>query len=211
MERPSHINFDTQSRYFSQRLPLIGLAISFQAAAVWLFMHGLAIGSLHLPPGPIMLTPFEEPLKPTVKPPEPNLHPVPIPQPPDPLSGVKTEPSPSGITTALQRPDPGPVTAAPSGVTRAPVGITATHTVPPYPPIARRIGAEGKVTLRLTVDAEGRVSQADIVTSSGRADLDQTAQQWIVAHWTYKPALANGSPAVGQTLTTVIFSLINER
>jgi TonB family protein len=93
---------------------------------------------------------------------------------------------------------------------RPPVGIAATHTVPPYPPIARRIGAEGKVTLRLTVTAEGRVSEAEVVTSSGRGDLDQTAQQWILAHWTYKPASANGVPVASKTLATVVFSLINE-
>jgi TonB family protein len=67
------------------------------------------------------------------------------------------------------------------------------------------------VTLQLTVNAEGRVAQADIVTSSGRDDLDQTAQAWILAHWTYKPALANGVPAAGHTLATVVFSLTNER
>jgi protein TonB len=94
---------------------------------------------------------------------------------------------------------------------RAAIGIASTHTLPPYPPVARRIGAEGKVTLNLTVTAEGRVAQADIVTSSGRDDLDQTAQQWIVAHWAYKPALENGVPAVSHTLATVTFNLINER
>jgi len=209
MERPSHIIFTSQSR--SHRLPLIGLAISFQAAAVWLFVHGLAIGSLHLPPGPITLTPVQDPPKPGVKPPEPKFHPLPIPQPPDPLSGVKIESSGGGgITTGPLPPESGPV-GKPAGITRAPISVTATHTVPPYPPIARRIGAEGKVTLKLTVTAEGRVSQADIVTSSGREDLDQTAQAWIMAHWVYKPAMTDGVPAVSQTLASVTFSLINDR
>jgi len=102
-------------------------------------------------------------------------------------------------------------TMPPSAPDHAPVSIAATHTVPPYPPIARRLGAEGKVTLRLTVSVEGRVSRAEVVTSSGRDDLDQTAQQWIMAHWRYKPALANGVAAASQTLATVTFSLINER
>jgi protein TonB len=102
-------------------------------------------------------------------------------------------------------------TMPPSAPDHAPVSIAATHTVPPYPPIARRLGVEGKVTLRLTVSVEGRVSRAEVVTSSGRDDLDQTAQQWIMAHWRYKPALANGVAAASQTLATVTFSLINER
>ena len=42
MERPSHINFDTQSHYFSRRLPWIGLAFTLQFAMFWLFTHGLA-------------------------------------------------------------------------------------------------------------------------------------------------------------------------
>jgi protein TonB len=97
------------------------------------------------------------------------------------------------------------------GIDRALAGIPGTHTVPPYPPIARRIGAEGKVTLRLTVSAEGKVTATEVISSSGRDDLDQSAQQWIMAHWIYKPALANGAPAVSQTLATVVFSLTNER
>jgi protein TonB len=208
MERPSHIIFDT--RHFSHRLPLVGLALSLQAAAVWLFMHGLAIGTFHLPPGPITLTPLDDPPQPRVKPPEPTFQPLPIPKPADPLSGVTFAPSERGAITVSPAPEPGPTAPNPTGITRSPVSISATHTAPPYPPIARRIGVEGKVTLRLTVTAEGRVAQADIVTSSGREDLDQTAQQWIVAHWTYKPALANGVPAASQAMATVVFSLINE-
>jgi protein TonB len=210
MERPSHIIFSTQSRYFSHRLPLIGLALSFQAAAVWLFMHAFVPQGFHLPPGPITFTPFDDPPQPRVKPPEPTLKPLPIPKPADPLSGVTFDPPERGTITVSPVQEPRPAEANPTGITRAPVSITATHTAPPYPPVARRIGVEGKVTLRLTVTAEGRVAQADIVTSSGRDDLDQTAQAWIVAHWTYKPALANGTPAVGHTLATVVFSLINE-
>ena len=67
------------------------------------------------------------------------------------------------------------------------------------------------MTFRLTVTAEGRVGQAEVVTSSGRDDLDQTAQQWIFAHWTYKSALKDGIAVVSHTLASVTFSLVNER
>jgi len=66
------------------------------------------------------------------------------------------------------------------------------------------------VTLRLTVSAEGKVTAAEIVTSSGRDDMDQTAQQWIMAHWAYKPALDKGVPTISRTLATVVFSLVNQ-
>jgi protein TonB len=115
------------------------------------------------------------------------------------------------LTVEPRQPPAGTQTATLVMADRAPLSIVATHTVPPYPPIARRIGAEGKVMLRLTVTAEGRVGTAEVVTSSGRDDLDQAAQQWIMAHWIYKPALANGVPVVSKTLATVTFSLTNER
>jgi TonB family protein len=116
-----------------------------------------------------------------------------------------------GITTTSSRPDDHLQQPPATGIDRAPAGVMATHTRPPYPLLAQRLGAVGKVTLRLTVLADGRVGQAEIVTSSGRSDLDDTARDWIIDHWTYKPALKDGQPATGQTLATVVFSLRNER
>jgi protein TonB len=210
MERPSHIIFDTKSHHFSQRLPFITLAISLQAGALWLFMHAFVPQVFHLPPGDIRVRWIpEEPLTHLPPPPPPprisnriDVPPIPPLQPWTTDSGPRTT-----ITTTSIAPTQQPSVSA--GANRAPISLTATHTVPPYPPIARRIGAEGKVTLQLTVTPEGRVSEAEVVTSSGRGDLDQTAQAWIVAHWTYKPALANGVPVISKTLASVTFSLIN--
>jgi len=144
-----------------------------------------------------------------VKPPEPNI-PAKI-ESEKPIKPIFTSEKPRGENTiTLQRPTANDPPVA-RGIDRAPAGIAATHTAPPYPPVARRLGVEGKVTLRLTVSAEGRVTAADVVTSSGRDDMDQAAQQWIKAHWTYRPALTNGVPMTGQTLATIVFSLVNER
>ena len=208
MERPSHIDFDSQARCFSCRMPYVVLAISLQIATVWLFIHGLIdiskVNIFH--PGTIELVPVVEPKTPPTKPPEAKI--------PD---KVKTDTVLPPHWTVKK--DGGGITIVPNktedpppmrGPDRVLAGIPATHTVPPYPPIARRIGAEGKVTLRLTVSAEGKVTAADIVTSSGRDDMDQGAQQWIMAHWAYKPALDKGVPTVSHTLATVIFSLVNE-
>jgi protein TonB len=156
---------------------------------------------------------------------------VPIPEkktddrvkPPDPVR-LKPKPAPADAPSLTLDRDPGgtaihaeegprqATTTNPSMPPDRPlISIASTHTVPLYPLIARRIGAEGKVTLRLTVSAEGRVTQAQIVTSSGRADMDAAAQQWILAHWLYKPALSDGVWAVSHTLASVTFSLVNER
>ncbi|HEX4636322.1 MAG TPA: energy transducer TonB [Rhizomicrobium sp.] len=211
MERPSHIHFDTQSHAFSRRLPLLGLALCLQASVVWLLAHELInrrVGDVLPRWIEVSPLPDKQPDNQLPPPPDPTLatpdHLTAVLPIFDTASGdrppVHVEPRQANTQTAtLMLPD------------RAPIGIASTHTVPPYPPIARRIGAQGKVTLRLTVTAEGRVSAAEVVTSSGRDDLDQTAQQWIMAHWIYKPALANGVPMVSRTLATVTFSLTNER
>jgi periplasmic protein TonB len=211
MERPSHIIFDRQSHYFSQRLPWMGLALSLQFAVLWLFMHGLASYPIGEIIHDIEIIPVrqDETVNP-VKPPEPVLKRPEKIQAEQPIFTTQSSSGERAIDVEEGQKQAILVTP-PLVPDRGAVAITATHTVPPYPPIARRIGAEGKVTLRLTVSAEGRVSHAEIVTSSGRDDLDQTAQQWIVTHWVYKPALANGVGAVSHVLATVAFSLTNER
>jgi protein TonB len=207
MERPSHIIFSKPQTI--SRLPVAVLAICLQFAAAWLFLHGLQSHSITIF-HTIDLVPVEQQETTRVKPPEPVLKRVELP--PAPVVPVfNSAPDKSdngGITVAPVQPGTGTV-VVPAGETRAPQSIVATHTVPPYPPIARRLGAEGKVTLRLMVSPEGRVARADVVTSSGWQDLDQSAQQWIVAHWIYKPALSNGAPAPAQVLASVTFSLTN--
>jgi protein TonB len=211
MERPSHITFDTHQPW-SRRASFIAMAIGLQLAGFWLFTHGLANNL------PTVFHPFDfvvthDKDKPSLPPPpEPAMPHIVMPSVPLPEFGTAQPENNNGITV-VTGPLPSNGTAAGKntiGVDRAPVGILSTHTVPPYPPIARRMGEEGKVTLRLTVSAEGRVSRADIVTSSGREELDQTAQAWIVAHWTYKPALDNGTAVASQVLAQVSFSLANQ-
>ena len=211
MERPSHLSLDGQSRCLPCRLPYAGLAISLQCAAVLLFIYGLAHHGIPAIIPDITVVPIQEKeiTDPRVKPPEPKI-PTKI-ESEKPIKPVFTTDKSGGdksITLERFTPNDPPVAR---GIDRAPAGITATHTAPPYPPVARRLGVEGKVTLRLTVSAEGRVAAADVVTSSGRDDMDRAAQQWIKAHWTYRPALNNGVPMAGQTLATIVFSLVNER
>lgn len=210
MERPSHLSLDSQARCLPCRLPYVGLAISLQCAAVFLFIYGIAnhkigniIRDIEVPP--IQEQKIEE----RVKPPEPTItKKIPTETPiapkfkPEKTTGGNLIPQPPSNTN-----DP----LQPRGLDRALAAVPGTHTVPPYPPIARRIGAEGKVTLRLTVSAEGKVTAAEVVSSSGRDDMDQTAQQWIMAHWAYKPALDNGVPVIGHVLATVHFNLIDAR
>jgi protein TonB len=208
MERPSHVIFRYQT--VSHRLTWAGLSLLLPAGMFWLFANGLTASVVRtfVPPD-ITIERFkpEPPKKPL--PPEPKL-----------IKRVETLVIPPPDFTIGRDPDARAITVtAPTGTgtqqpavpDRTPVGIAATRTTPPYPIIARRVGWEGTVMLRLTVSPQGRVSRADVVTSSGHVELDQAAQNWVVAHWTYRPAIKDGSAIEAQVLTKVLFSLDGQR
>jgi protein TonB len=195
------------------RTPWMGLAIALQLAGAWLFMHGLATGTVRLGSPIIELAPQQPEVLPrTPPPPEPKLTRVEVPQVPriDDFR-VPQQQTDGGITVTLNTPPATTNPPVPKGIDRPAASVAGTHTVPPYPIVARRAGAEGVVTLRLTVGTDGHVSAAEIVTSAGRDDLDQAARDWILAHWRYRPALKDGSPALAQLLASVTYSLKNER
>lgn len=57
-----------------------------------------------------------------------------------------------------------------------------------YPGEARRMKAEGSVTVRFTVDVDGRVRNCTVAQSSGNAALDATTCRLIAARFRYAPA-----------------------
>lgn len=67
----------------------------------------------------------------------------------------------------------------------------AVNPAPPYPPAARAAGQQGIVTVRVKVDAAGRVSAASVQESSGYALLDESALR-TVQRWVFHPARRNG-------------------
>jgi len=73
---------------------------------------------------------------------------------------------------------------------------------PPYPDAARRQGAEGTTTLRITVTADGRPTCIGLAKSSGRGDLDQAAIDHA-ARLRFGPALKDG----GRVAMTVSFKV----
>lgn len=204
MERPSHMSFPQLC--LPCRLPMLAAALSFQVLIVWLFLNGTGMRIVEVIRGPVEVT-FKETQQPKKTPPtEPKLAKLPpivaiMPQIPQ-TKGLGDEtritPVPGG---GVSEPVPTPV------VTRAPLRNAATNTTPPYPIIARRLGWEGTVTLRLSVTEGGRVARAEVVTSSGHDELDRAAQAWVVERWTYKPARRDGAPVPGQVTARVQFSL----
>lgn len=89
--------------------------------------------------------------------------------------------------------------------------IASTHTIPPYPPLSRRLGEEGTVQLKLAIGTDGRVESAIIEKSSGSQRLDDAARDWVAHHWRYHPATREGKPVASQTQVKVVFNLKTAR
>ncbi|MEW5709466.1 energy transducer TonB [Pelomicrobium sp.] len=77
---------------------------------------------------------------------------------------------------------------------------------PDYPALARRMGEEGRVLLRVLVTADGRASQVKLHATSGSARLDEAAAR-AVAQWRFVPARQGDQPVDAWVLVPVVFKL----
>ncbi|WP_300162816.1 energy transducer TonB [Solidesulfovibrio sp.] len=85
-------------------------------------------------------------------------------------------------------------------------GPTFRHrALPHYPSEAKRGNQEGKVVLRLFIDAEGALRSAEIVEHSG-LDFAEEALQ-AVRKSTFFPAKRNGQPVASRALLAIRFKL----
>ena len=60
--------------------------------------------------------------------------------------------------------------------------------------LARRMGVQGTVVLRVHVDANGSVISADVQRSSGFELLDDSAVRTVRDQWRFVPARLNDGP-----------------
>jgi len=77
---------------------------------------------------------------------------------------------------------------------------------PPYPVLSRRLGEQGRVLLRVRIEADGSASAAQVYGSSGFVRLDQAAQQ-AVLRWRFVPGTRNGEPQAMWHLVPIHFVL----
>jgi protein TonB len=60
--------------------------------------------------------------------------------------------------------------------------------------IARRIGAQGEVLLRVLVRHDGSVASVELAQSSGFSLLDESATRTVRDSWRFIPAQHDGTP-----------------
>lgn len=141
----------------------------------------------------------------------PDMHPQPrqptTTQGPEPWSLTPTlDPGPVVLPDPMPLP-PMPLPVPPAGVTRNAQLLTPPSELkPPYPQSKLLAEEEATLTLRLTIDGQGRVIAVDPV---GRADavfLD-AARRHLIAHWRYKPAMKDGRAVPSSVVITLRFEL----
>jgi periplasmic protein TonB len=79
---------------------------------------------------------------------------------------------------------------------------------PAYPPIARKLGLEGIVLLRVDVNARGAPEKIIIAQSSGASLLDEAALK-AVQGWTFVPARRGDTPIAHPVEVPIRFQLKN--
>jgi periplasmic protein TonB len=77
---------------------------------------------------------------------------------------------------------------------------------PRSPPLSKQLGEEGRVVLRVLVNAEGQVEQAEVRQSSGHPRLDQAALG-VIHRWRFMPARHGPERLAAWVLVPISFQL----
>ncbi|MDO9051389.1 MAG: energy transducer TonB [Methylotenera sp.] len=77
---------------------------------------------------------------------------------------------------------------------------------PAYPMLARKMGEQGKVLLKVLVSQDGKAEVVKVDTSSGHQKLDQAAIE-AVKRWSFVPAKRSNQPISAYVLVPVNFTL----
>jgi periplasmic protein TonB len=160
--------------------------------------------------------PEEEPPPPPETPqqvqPPPVVSPPPIVRtntPPPPVTAVNTAP-PAPITYTAPPAPPAPVSAPPPPpppprvvqTAKAKGDLRTLFSLDDYPSAAQRNEEEGTVRVRLTVGANGRVSDCSVTQSSGSSSLDQATCRIIRSRARFTPAVGNDGAATTDTVNS---------
>lgn len=120
-----------------------------------------------------------------------------------PLPSVPAEPSPSSVVQSARiESSPEPIETE-FGAAVAPSFLH--REIPIYPPFARKLGKEGKVVLRLTIDERGNLKNVEVLETAGYGFSEAAVD--AVKKSTFLPAKKNGKAVASRALLPVRFTL----
>jgi protein TonB len=164
----------------------------------------LAVLTVSLLPPAEVIQPNPEIVPPKPRPVE--RRPTPLPQPTQ-LAAPAEAPAP---TPTAVSPAPtfvaAPVAAAPAPTQPRFDADYLDNPKPPYPGLSRKIGEQGRVVLRVRVDAQGLPVDVQLHASSGSERLDASALQ-TVRRWKFVPARLGNEAVAATVLVPIAFSL----
>jgi len=218
MSQPSSPTALPMSRQTSRRIVVVSSVVGLHLAGVWALQSGLLRRAVELVVPVEVMAEFIEAPQPQIPPSPPappaQTAPAPRPQPrvapaprPEPVASPSPTPSPLAPQVPPAEPVAAPAVAPAPPAPAAPPAPPAPPAVvlpstnadylnnprPPYPALSRRLGEQGKVTLRVFIETDGTASRAEVRTSSGFERLDQAALQTVL-RWRYVPGKRGGTP-----------------
>ena len=151
---------------------------------------------------------------------EPRPKPQPAPETPvlaatapaaqSPAVSVPVDPRPLPPIEAKSAPPAPPAPPAPAPIV-VPPAFNADYLdnpAPAYPGLSRRLGEQGRVMLRVHVEASGLPSSVEVRTSSGYERLDQAALE-AVRRWKFVPAKLGDKSVAASVVVPINFNLRN--
>lgn len=195
----------------------LGLVLAAHAVAFWALMQQNLIAPVTAPSiltVSLLPPPSEKPIEPPRPQPRPQV-PTPKPQAAPQAPAVEAKaptatPSASPAPVAAPTPPAAPVASAPTPpVAQSQPRYDADYLdnpKPAYPPLSRRLGEQGRVVVRVHVDARGLPGEIQLHTSSGAERLDQAALA-TVRRWKFVPAKRGAEPIADWVLVPIAFSL----
>jgi len=218
MRRPLHLAAETGNHSARRQAIIIGGVIALHVFLAYALITGLA--QRIVLDAPKLLSAEVLPQKEVEQPPppvKPEMAQPTVPTVPAPVIRVEREQPPVHAVTVVQGPPQPPTPArqpvvappppAPPVAPTAARAVPGTHTIPPYPDMARRLGQSGTVTLAIALDASGTVQNVTVQNSSGVTTLDAAAVAWVKEHWRYEPATKDGKPVASSVAAAVKFDL----
>jgi len=149
------------------------------------------------------------PRKPDVTPPiltapqeAPTQYVAPAPEPVETPRAPAVASAPASAATPAPAPAPAPAPVVPPNFN----ADYLQNPAPTYPAMARRMGQQGKVVLRVFVNPGGAAAQVEVRASSGSNLLDNAALE-AVRRWRFVPARQGNQPVAAWVLIPITFTL----